>query len=173
MTGDAEEKQRAFLEGIRGRRGAAVAPEGLSFSGGWRCPGSWGETVRPFLACAAPGEDAGWTGEHEALHEDASRDHFIDRATRRSVLRLLAGALTGREAVFCDLGCSTGYLLEEVLGLFPRTLAAGADLVPQGLEKCHRRIPKALLFQVDVCDLPFGDNSIDVDCLCSDNRRRA
>src|SRR5688572_22563608 len=61
-----------------------MAPEGLFFSEGWRCPGSWGGAVRSFLACAAPGHDAGWTGEHEALHEDASRDHFIDRATRRS-----------------------------------------------------------------------------------------
>ena len=110
-----------------------------------------------------PGRDVAgvaWSAAHEALHEEPSKNHFIDVYTRRFCLRLLSRAL-GSGAVFCDLGCSTGYLLEDVLAQFPDSVVAGTDLVADGLSKCHRRLPEALLFQADVLDLPFGDESVD------------
>lgn len=110
-----------------------------------------------------PGRDVAgiaWSAEHEALHEEPSKNHFIDVFTRRFCLRLLSQAL-GPGAVFCDVGCSTGYLLEDVFLRFPGTVLAGTDLVAEGLSKCHRRLPEALLFQADVLSLPFGDGSAD------------
>ncbi len=155
-----EARRRSFLEAFRRKVGEGL-PTDLYFDGGWHSPDTWGEQVLPFLSRARPGPEATWSEGHEALHENPSRDHFIDLFTRRFGLRLLAGKLQCQDAVFCDLGCSTGYLLEDILEFSPGTLVAGADLLSQGLEKCHRRIPQAMLFQVDLCDIPFGDESVD------------
>ena len=43
--------------------------------------------------------------------------------------------------VIVDLGCSTGYLLEELAGAHPEALLIGIDLVASGLRTAHRNVP--------------------------------
>ena len=60
-----------------------------------------------------------------------------------------------------DLGCSTGYLLEQLAAAHPDGLLIGVDLVASGLRKAHRHVPTARLLQADVCALPLEDASVD------------
>jgi SAM-dependent methyltransferase len=60
-----------------------------------------------------------------------------------------------------DLGCSTGYLLEDLRAAYPQTFLVGVDLVAAGLQKAHELEPDAALLQADACDLPFADASVD------------
>ena len=60
-----------------------------------------------------------------------------------------------------DLGCSTGYLLEDLAVAYPGGQLIGVDLVAPGLAKAHGLVPDAWLLRADVCDLPLGDASID------------
>jgi SAM-dependent methyltransferase len=101
-----------------------------------------------------------WSDDLEALHEESSRDHFIDVWTRRSVLDALAPAI-GPRATVADVGCSTGYLLEDLRAHHPGALLIGADLVPAGLRKAHAAVPDAALVLADVTRLPFADASLD------------
>jgi len=101
-----------------------------------------------------------WSDDLEALHEESSRDHFIDVWTRQAMLEGLGRDLAPT-ATIADLGCSTGYMLEELHRVNPRARLLGVDLVASGLRNAHALVPAAELFLADVCDLPFAPSSID------------
>jgi len=97
--------------------------------------------------------------ELEELHAEESRDHFIDVWTRRAMLERLGPLPSG--GVVADLGCSTGYLLEDLRTAHPDAQLVGVDLVDSGLRTAHGAVPDALLLQADVCALPLQDASVD------------
>jgi SAM-dependent methyltransferase len=113
----------------------------------------------PFTVVADT-DQVNWSDELEALHEESSRDHFIDVWTRRALIEGLGDGVPA-DGTIADLGCSTGYLLEDLHRRFPRARLLGVDLVAAGLRKAHQLVPEAELFLADVCALPFGDASVD------------
>jgi SAM-dependent methyltransferase len=119
---------------------------------GWQTP----DGVRSHLSYVG-GAGWAWSNDLEELHEESSRDHFIDVLTRDS----LVGALPDNPAVVADLGCSTGYLLEDLRRQRPSAQLIGVDVVAAGLVKAHESVPEAALLLADVCDLPLPDDSLD------------
>jgi len=105
--------------------------------------------------------DVNWSDELSALHQESSRDHFIDVATRRALVDSVADRLW-TDAVVADLGCSTGYLLKDLAAAAPAATLVGVDLVAHGLRQAHREAPTATLLLADLLDLPIVDASIDV-----------
>ena len=74
-------------ETLRPPAGQASAP---SFDHGWKLADG---TVAPFLSYVDDDAAVNWSDELEDLHEESSRDHFIDVWTRGAMLeRLGAGA---------------------------------------------------------------------------------
>jgi SAM-dependent methyltransferase len=115
--------------------------------------------TEPFVSFVGDDHAVNWSAELEELHEEASREHFIDVWTRRSMLARL-GSLPGAPAIV-DLGCSTGHLLEDLREAYPDAQLTGVDLVAAGLRKAHQGVPDARLLQADVCALPLEDRSMD------------
>jgi SAM-dependent methyltransferase len=105
-------------------------------------------------------DQVNWSDELEALHEESSRDHFIDVWTRRAIVEAVDGSVPA-DGVIADLGCSTGYLLADLRTRFPTARLLGVDLVAAGLRKAHELVPDAELFLADVCALPFEGGSVD------------
>ncbi len=126
------------------------------FDHGWAA-GDGG--VEPFLSYVDGTEGANWSVGLEALHEESSRNHPIDIWTRRAALARLGPVPPG--AVVMDLGCSTGYLLEDLRSAHPRAALVGVDLIAAGLAKAHASVPEARLVQADACRLPLADASVD------------
>ena len=126
------------------------------FDGGWRRADG---ALDPYLSFVGDGHAVNWSDELEQLHEESSREHFLDVWTRRSMLERI-GPLPAAP-VIVDLGCSTGYLLEDLRVSYPDSLLSGIDLVAAGLRKAHRNVPQARLLQADVCALPLEDASVD------------
>src|SRR5205807_2545558 len=79
------------------------------FDNGW-INGAAGRDA--FLAYVREGVQVNWSDELEGLHEESSRDHFIDVWTRRAMLMRLGDVPD--DPVLADIGCSTGHLLEEL-----------------------------------------------------------
>jgi SAM-dependent methyltransferase len=113
----------------------------------------------PFVSYVEPEHGVNWSEELEELHEESSRTHFIDVWTRRAMLARL-GELPA-EATVIDVGCSTGYLLEDLHARIPEASLIGVDLVAGGLRKAHENAPTAKLLQADACALPLGDACAD------------
>jgi SAM-dependent methyltransferase len=108
----------------------------------------------------AEGLDVNWSDDLEALHREASRDHFLDVWTRRALLDAALPALTP-QGVVVDAGCSSGYLLEDLRAERADLQLIGVDLVAAGLRRAHDLVPEARLLLADVCDLPVEDETVD------------
>lgn len=141
------------VAGLRPPPGAAEAPR---FEDGWLAGGG---ARLPYLSYVAEEQPVNWSEDLEALHEESSRTHFIDVWTRRAMLARI-GRLPSAPTVV-DLGCSTGYLLEDLRALAPRATLIGVDLVAAGLRKAHANVPDARLLQADACALPLEEASVD------------
>jgi SAM-dependent methyltransferase len=113
----------------------------------------------PFSSYVAAEHEVNWSEGLEELHEESSRTHFIDVWTRRAMLTRL-GPLAP-SATIVDVGCSTGYLLEDLRARLPGASLIGVDLVAGGLRKAHELIPDATLLRADACALPLEDASAD------------
>ncbi len=100
-----------------------------------------------------------WSEELEDLHEESSREHFLDVWTRRALLSQL-GPLPDHP-VLADLGCSTGHLLADLRVAYPNATLIGVDLVASGLRKANALVPDARLLQADVCALPLRPATLD------------
>jgi SAM-dependent methyltransferase len=124
--------------------------------GGWKLADG---SVSPFLSYVGDEAAVNWSDELEDLHEESSRDHFIDVWTRGAMLERL-GAVPA-DGLIADLGCSTGYLLEDLVAAYPGRRLVGVDLVAPGLAKAHELVPAAWLLRADVCALPLADSSVD------------
>jgi SAM-dependent methyltransferase len=117
-------------------------------------------TEEPFVSYVSDEYEVNWSEQLEALHEHASRTHFIDVWTRRAMLAQLGG-LPATPTVL-DVGCSTGHLLFDLRELLPRATLIGVDLIADGLRKAHKQVPDAVLLRADACALPLDDASVDV-----------
>jgi SAM-dependent methyltransferase len=63
--------------------------------------------------------------------------------------------------VLADVGCSSGYLLQDLRERCPDATLIGVDLIASGLRKAHALVPQARLLQADACALPLHDASLD------------
>lgn len=118
-----------------------------------------GRGDEPFVSYAGADAAVNWSDDLEAVHAEASRTHFLDRWTRRAIIDGIGPLPAG--ATIADLGCSTGFLLEDLRASHPQAVLIGVDMIAAGLRKAHAAVPEARLLQADVCDLPLEDQSVD------------
>jgi ubiquinone/menaquinone biosynthesis C-methylase UbiE len=140
------------LSALRPPPGLTAVPD---FERGWRIDGG----AQPFLAYEQV-TDLHWSAELEALHEESSRDHFIDVLTRWALMRGIRPALKPG-ALVVDVGCSSGYLLADLRAEQPAATTVGVDLVAEGLRRAHAEVPDAPLLLADCLALPLQDASVD------------
>jgi SAM-dependent methyltransferase len=127
-----------------------------AFDRGWRRADGGAD---PYISFVGDDHSVNWSEELEQLHEESSREHFIDVFTRRSMLARM-GPFPSHPVVV-DVGCASGYLLEDLGAEHPDAVLTGIDLVAAGLRKAHDVVPDARLVQADVCALPIEDQSVD------------
>lgn len=110
--------------------------------------------------------DGHWSDKMAENLEDAGKHHFIDVYNRRITLDYLKPAFEQHDACYMDVGCSSGYMLEDVAARYPKALLCGCDCFSAGLLQCHGRLPKIPLFQTDITQAPVGEGIFDaVSCL--------
>jgi len=103
--------------------------------------------------------EVNWSDELEHLHEESSRSHSIDIWTREAMVGCLGPV--SENVTVVDLGCSSGYLLEDLRSLLPSARLVGIDLLLSSLRKAQANVPDATVVQADACHLPISDASVD------------
>jgi SAM-dependent methyltransferase len=111
------------------------------------------------VGMTAPEERLFWSAELEELHEESSRSHFLDVWTRRAILDSLDSVPEWGTVV--DLGCSSGYLLEDLRQFRGFQRVVGLDFLYIGLQLARRSLSDASLLQGDACALPFANSCFD------------
>jgi ubiquinone/menaquinone biosynthesis C-methylase UbiE len=107
--------------------------------------------------------ESGWTDDLTSFHEaTAGADHFIDRASRQHALLQVKRHLRGPNSVVLEVGCSSGFFLEDLRRELPQALVIGSDYVVGPLRTLAPRLPDVPLLQFDLVRCPLPDDCVDV-----------
>jgi len=112
--------------------------------------------------------DSGWNDELTLVHEaeGGEGDHPIDVASRALALESLQRHLPSGRGVVLDAGCSSGFLLRDLVATMPAVSPIGADFIAGPLRRLAPRLPGVPLIQFDLRASPFPDQCLDaVVCL--------
>jgi SAM-dependent methyltransferase len=105
---------------------------------------------------------AGWSDDLTALHEEAAGDsHPIDLASRRDAISQLRQFLPATNAVIMEIGCSSGFLIKDLIKSFPKVTVVGVDVVKEPLYRLARNLPGTPLIRFDLLRCPLPDQSVD------------
>jgi ubiquinone/menaquinone biosynthesis C-methylase UbiE len=105
--------------------------------------------------------NAGWNDELTDYHEDVSEgNHFIEVASRNNTIQQLKSTLKQPKPIILEVGCSSGFLLQEMRRVFPQATLIGSDIVYNPLLKLAERLPIPLL-RFDILQCPLPDNCLD------------
>lgn len=108
------------------------------------------------------GINESWSNEHEELHEEPSKNHFLDVYERQQVKKWLMPYIKENKNIICDLGASTGHMLNDLKSVNKNNILLGGDLFESGLIKSHKLNPSIFHIQLDACQLPFKKECFDV-----------
>lgn len=101
----------------------------------------------------------GWSDDLTALHEDAVGDsHPIDLASRYGAIQKLLDINTKNGLLILEIGCSSGFLIKDLVESLPDATIVGADVVKAPLYNLAREFPGIPLIRFDLlnCPLPSG-----------------
>jgi SAM-dependent methyltransferase len=119
-----------------------------------------GEPVRVLAFAVAP---SGWTEELTRLHEDlGGSDHFIDVASRAHAVEEAVRSVGSALSIIVEIGCSSGFLLRELMARLPGHVFLGADYTHGTLKTLGRQLPSVPLLQFDLACCPLPDAFADV-----------
>jgi len=107
------------------------------------------------------GESA-WSPELTKLHEkEASTSHPIDIASRKMATESMKLARGRHHPILLDVGCSSGFLVEDLLRDVPQAAVIGADYLPDVVLNAARRVRSAPFLQFDLRNCPLSDDCLD------------
>jgi len=103
-----------------------------------------------------------WTSDLTELHEaEAGSSHPIDRASRALAIQSIEKFLPPRNVIVLDVGCSSGFLLEEIRQRTPEIALIGSDFIFAPLKGRVRPLLEVPLLQFDLRKCPLPDACID------------
>lgn len=106
---------------------------------------------------------SGWSDDLTALHEDAAGDsHPIDLASRSDAIRQVENVLRYPNPVIMEIGCSSGFLLKDLVEYFPEATIIGADVVKEPLFRLSKTLPEVPLIRFDLLKCPLPNGVVDV-----------
>jgi SAM-dependent methyltransferase len=109
--------------------------------------------------------ESGWSNELTRFHEDTAGEgtHPIDVASRRRARAALRRHLRADDGnpVLLEAGCSSGFLLRELVRDWPGSLIIGSDYIPDPLYRLASLMPGLPLMRFDLVKCPLPSASVD------------
>lgn len=118
-----------------------------------------GENHRVLLFDA---EQSHWSPELTKLHEEeAGSGHPIDTASRKAAVYSLRHFRATERPIILDVGCSSGYMLQEIRKSVPQAALIGSDYLRAPLMELAERMPNVPFLQFDLRRCPLPDACVD------------
>jgi SAM-dependent methyltransferase len=106
--------------------------------------------------------DSAWSEELTQMHErEASSSHPIDVASRALAIASMRLVKAEVRPVILDVGCSSGFLVEELIRNIRNAGVIGADYLPDIVLKAAERVPNNPFLQFDLRQCPLPNDCID------------
>ena len=145
-----------------------MLPLDLPIPEGYSVPPKWdgrnfvfGDKKTPVLEYS---EDfAGWSDDLTALHEEVAGDsHPIDLASRNDAIEQVKKFMPSAEAVIMEIGCSSGFLIRDLVKYFPKAVILGVDVVKEPLYRLAENLPGIPLIRFDLLQCPLPESTVDI-----------
>jgi ubiquinone/menaquinone biosynthesis C-methylase UbiE len=105
---------------------------------------------------------SGWSPDLTEMHEkEAQSSHPIDLASRAMAIDSMRLLKARRRPIVLDVGCSSGFLVEDLTRALPESNVIGADYLPELVLKGAQRCPNNPFLQFDLRDCPLPDSCLD------------
>jgi SAM-dependent methyltransferase len=105
----------------------------------------------------------GWSDDLSLLHEDSGGEmHPIDLSSRNDALNQMKSLKINSNSVIMEIGCSSGFLIKEIVNIYPENLIIGVDVVKAPLYNLAKKLPNVPLFRFDINQNPLPDSIVDV-----------
>ena len=102
-----------------------------------------------------------WSPELTALHEaEAGANHPIDRASRAFAVHTVQEFAPAGEIIVLDVGCSSGFVIDELRRTDERFAVMGSDFIVEPLLSLAKRLPGVPLLQFDLRECPLPSASV-------------
>jgi SAM-dependent methyltransferase len=106
---------------------------------------------------------SGWDENLTRLHEQsAGKDHFMDDASRRHTIEEVERSITRTPATIIEFGCSSGFLLRQLVERLPEHIIIGSDYTLGTLQTLAPEVPRVPLLHFDLTRCPLPDGSADI-----------
>jgi len=106
--------------------------------------------------------ESAWSDELTAMHEaEASSSHPIDLASRALAVRSMQDLANRPRQLVLDIGCSSGFLIQDIQTGLPTFSAFGADYLVSVVIKAARRNTGIPFVQFDLRKCPLPDSCVD------------
>jgi ubiquinone/menaquinone biosynthesis C-methylase UbiE len=106
--------------------------------------------------------DSAWSTELTQMHErEASSSHPIDLASRAMAIDSMQQVKFEKNPVILDIGCSSGFLVEDLERSIPNASVIGADYLAEIVLNAAQRLPNTPFLQFDLRNCPLQDSCID------------
>jgi ubiquinone/menaquinone biosynthesis C-methylase UbiE len=105
---------------------------------------------------------SGWSPTLTEMHEKEARSsHPIDLASRAMAIDSMRLLKVGPRPNILDVGCSSGFLVEDLSRALPESNVIGADYLAELVLKAAQRCPNNPFLQFDLRDCPLPDSCLD------------
>lgn len=106
---------------------------------------------------------SGWSDNLTALHEEVCGDtHPIDVASRHDAITQVGKCNPNSAMVIMEIGCSSGFLIRDLVKYFPGIPLVGADVVKEPLYRLADSLPGVPLVRFDLLKCPLPSSSVDI-----------
>jgi SAM-dependent methyltransferase len=108
-------------------------------------------------------DEAGWDDSLTAMHEEEAGDgtHPIDVESRRKAIASLKEGGFPADGSLIEIGCSSGFLLQELHDAYPSAALIGADVVSQPLARLSRRHPDIPFIRMNLVECALPSDAFD------------
>jgi SAM-dependent methyltransferase len=106
---------------------------------------------------------SGWSDDLTALHEEIIGDnHPIDIASRAYAISKVRDFYLNQNSIIMEIGCSSGFLIKDLVHSFPDSVVIGADVVKEPLHRLAQLLPEVPLIRFDLLKCPLPNDCVDV-----------
>ena len=103
-----------------------------------------------------------WSSELTDMHErEAPSSHDIDLASRAMAVESMRLLNARERPIILDVGCSSGFLVEELSRALPESEVIGADYLPELVLRGAERLPNNPFLQFDLRECPLPNACLD------------
>ena len=104
----------------------------------------------------------GWSDHLTEMHENnLGNSHPIDIFSRINCIKSIKKFSINKNVIM-DIGCSSGYLVKDLIRAFPKSFVIGADTIKGPLHRLSKEINSLPLLKFDLTKNPFPKSFIDV-----------